>query len=202
MSVEECPRANHLTLQSNTIQDYDETQLALRAGFTRDLGINILTPQGQQNLDSFPVIRGSQRAFQLRNGGVMRVCDYVRLHIWRDGASRSEEEEFYIPLQENPEFQNIPGTHVILGRDCFLKLKDFADDHASLAPIQLDRQTKGTCTRPFITIAIDANLVLEQKEKQQKALELKRKEAQESANKRLELQRQRRQQRTGATGRS
>ncbi|OJJ70191.1 hypothetical protein ASPBRDRAFT_45487 [Aspergillus brasiliensis CBS 101740] len=162
----------------------DETQLALRAGFTRDLGINILTPQGQQNLDSFPVIRGSQRAFQLRNGEVMRVCDYVRLHIWRDGASRSEEEEFYIPLHEIPEFRNILETHVILGRDCFLKLKDFADDHASLAPIQLDRQTK------------------EQKEKQQKALELKRKEAQENANKRLELQRQRRQQRAGATGRS
>ncbi|PWY75686.1 hypothetical protein BO83DRAFT_245385 [Aspergillus eucalypticola CBS 122712] len=162
----------------------EETQLTLRAGFTDDLGINILTLQGQHSLDWYPIFRGSQRAFRLTNGGVLKVRDYVRLHFWRDGASRSEEEEFYIPLDENPNIQDIPDMHVILGLDCFLKLEDFTDSHSSLAPIQLDRQTK------------------EQKEKQQRALKLKREQAQENANKRYELQKQRRQQRAGATGRT
>ncbi|GAA86585.1 hypothetical protein AKAW_04699 [Aspergillus luchuensis IFO 4308] len=158
--------------------------MALRAGFTDDLGINILTFQGQHIPDWFPVFRGSQRAFRLTNGGVLLVRDYVRLHFWRDGASRSEEEEFYIPLNGNPNIQDIPNTHVILGLDCFLKLEDFTDSHSSLAPIQLGRQTK------------------EQKENQQRALKAKREQAQENANKRFELQKQRRQQRAGATGRT
>lgn len=131
--------------------------MALRAGFTDDLGINILTLQGQHILDWFPVIRGSQRAFRLTNGGVLKVRDYVRLHFWRDGASRSEEEEFYIPLNGNPNIQDIPNTHVILGLDCFLKLEDFTDSHSSLAPIQLGRQTKGTCTRALLAIVNNAN---------------------------------------------
>ncbi|GKZ49066.1 hypothetical protein AbraIFM66951_001321 [Aspergillus brasiliensis] len=116
----------------------DESQLALQAGFEGGLGVNILTPKGRQILDVVPRSQGRKRDLQLTSGDVVTVCDYVSLHFWLDGTTRSNEEDFYIPVDEKIlGILGLPDVHVILGRNCFLTIEELSTNDSFMAPIQL-----------------------------------------------------------------